>query len=139
MSQNWSVKDFRNRRRLIQFIRRVEGDEIRVTFKPATPGKRPKYGIFVSCSWWEAKYDYYITSVDCIYLLECLTGIRLTQDEKNSIRRNLEIFKPSTVGKKQKDSWNCVIYAINKILRKYMNSGPATIGNNLQSTNYEKN
>ncbi|RIB04688.1 hypothetical protein C2G38_2048231 [Gigaspora rosea] len=135
MAQNWSVKDFRNRRRLIQFIRRVEGDEIRVSFKPVKPDKRPKYGIFVSCIWWEAKDDYYITSVDCIYLLECLTGIRLTQDEKNRIRRNLEIFKPSTVGKKQKDSWNCVIYAINKILRKYMNSGPATIDNNLQSTN----
>jgi len=163
MAQNWSVKDFKNRRRLIQFIRRVEGDEIRVTFKPVKPDKRPKYGIFVSCIWWEAKDDYYITSVDCIYLLECLTGIRLTQDEKNRIRRNLEIFKPLTVGKNKKDSedlfrvimgfpapkprniekdvkvfpWNCVIYAINKILRKYMNSSPATIGNNLQSTNYE--
>ncbi|CAG8544815.1 13630_t:CDS:2, partial [Cetraspora pellucida] len=149
MAQNWSVKDFKNRRRLIQFIRRVEGDEIRVTFKPVKPDKRPKYGIFVSCIWWEAKDEYYITSVDCIYLLECLTGIRLTQDEKNRIRRNLEIFKPLTVGKNKKDSedlfrvimgfpapkprniekdvkvfpWSCVIYAINKILRKYMNHG----------------
>ncbi|CAG8534963.1 6190_t:CDS:2 [Acaulospora colombiana] len=149
MARNWSEKDFKNRRRLVQFMRRVEGDEINVSFKAVNPDERPRYGIFVSCIWWEAKDDYYITSVDCIYLLECLTGIRLTQDEKNRIRRNLEIFKPLTVGKNKRDSedlfrvimsfpnpkprniekdvkvfpWSCVMLALNKILRKYMSAG----------------
>ncbi|CAG8465063.1 9899_t:CDS:2 [Acaulospora morrowiae] len=149
MARDWTEKDFKNRRRLVQFMRRVEGDEINVSFKAVDPEERPRYGIFVSCIWWEAKDDYYITSVDCIYLLECLTGIRLTQDEKNRIRRNLEIFKPLTVGKNKRDSedlfrvimsfpnpkprniekdvkvfpWSCVMLALNKILRKYMNAG----------------
>jgi hypothetical protein len=43
--------------------------------------------------------DYFITSVDVIYLLEALAGNRFEVEEKNRIRRNLEGFKPMTISK----------------------------------------
>ncbi|ORX73820.1 hypothetical protein DL89DRAFT_218431, partial [Linderina pennispora] len=54
---------------------------------------------FVSCIYWEEKHDFFITSVDCIYLLESLIAVRFTVEEKNRIRRNLEGFRPLTVSK----------------------------------------
>lgn len=40
-----------------------------------------------------------MTSVDTIYLLEALIGVRFSVEEKNRIRRNLEGLKPDTVSK----------------------------------------
>lgn len=40
-----------------------------------------------------------VTSVDAIYLLEALIGVRFSVEEKNRIRRNLEGLKPDTVSK----------------------------------------
>ena len=40
-----------------------------------------------------------VTSVDIIFLLECLVGDIFNIEEKNRIRRNLEGFRPKTVSK----------------------------------------
>ncbi|OAD07009.1 hypothetical protein MUCCIDRAFT_124537, partial [Mucor lusitanicus CBS 277.49] len=99
----------------------------------------------VSCIYWRERNDYYITSVDCIYLLEGLIGVQFTVEEKNRIRRNLEGFRPLTVSKCkpecadffklimsfphpkprniEKDvkvfSWKTLPSALTKIIRKY--------------------
>ncbi|KAI8917676.1 hypothetical protein DFJ77DRAFT_509147 [Powellomyces hirtus] len=53
----------------------------------------------VSCIRWAEKNECYITSVDCIYLLEYILDVRLRVDEKNRIRRNLESLGPKTISK----------------------------------------
>lgn len=53
--------------------------------------------IVVSCIYHTVKDECFITSVDTIYLLEALVGIRFPVEEKNRIRRNLAGFKPETV------------------------------------------
>ncbi|KAI8367717.1 hypothetical protein BD560DRAFT_296952, partial [Blakeslea trispora] len=53
----------------------------------------------ISCIYWREQNDYFVTSVDCIYLLEGLIGVQFTVEEKNRIRRNLEGFRPLTVSK----------------------------------------
>ncbi|OAC99391.1 hypothetical protein MUCCIDRAFT_24225, partial [Mucor lusitanicus CBS 277.49] len=99
----------------------------------------------ISCIYWRERNDYFITSVDCIYLLESLIGIQFTVEEKNRIRRNLEGFRPLTVSKCkaecadffklimsfphpkprniEKDvkvfSWKTLPHALRKIIRKY--------------------
>ncbi|KAJ2476882.1 hypothetical protein IWW47_006270, partial [Coemansia sp. RSA 2052] len=60
--------------------------------------------IVVSCIYWEEKQDFFVTSVDCIHLLESLIAVRFTVEEKNRIRRNLEGFRPLTVSKCKPDS-----------------------------------
>ena len=107
---------------------------------------RPTRSICVSCIWWEEKDEYYITSVDTIYLLEQLVNVRFTVEEKNRIRRNLEGFRPLTVSKAKADSeeffkvimgfpnpkprniekdvkvfpWKILAHALKKIISKYV-------------------
>lgn len=47
---------------------------------------------------------HFITSVDLIHLLEFLLDCIFTIDEKNRIRRNLEVFKPLTVSKRKTET-----------------------------------
>ena len=79
-------------------------NNIHCSFKAVNSvGQTPNSAI-VSCIYWEEKEDFFITSVDCIYLLEALISMRFTVEEKNRIRRNLEGFRPLTVSKCRADS-----------------------------------
>lgn len=108
--------------------------------------------LVVSCIYWAERQDYYITSVDCIYLLEGLIGVQFTVEEKNRIRRNLEGFRPLTVSKSKEDSasffrlimsfphpkprniekdvkvfaWSSLGHALRKIVRKHTPSYSST-------------
>lgn len=108
--------------------------------------------IVISCIYWRERNDYFITSVDCIYLLESLIGIQFTVEEKNRIRRNLEGFRPLTVSKCKSEcadffklvmsfphpkprniekdvkvfSWKTLPHALRKIVRKYTPSYTTT-------------
>ncbi|KAJ5662229.1 uncharacterized protein N7477_009845 [Penicillium maclennaniae] len=93
-----------SQRRLVQFTRNQIGSTIHADFKPVAPEDRPQNSICISCISWEGKDECYVTSVDTIYLLEALVGVRFTVEEKNRIRRNLEGFRPLTVSKAKADS-----------------------------------
>jgi hypothetical protein len=146
MSEDWSQEEIDAKRRLVQFERSQHGSTISTTFAPITPEARPTRSICVSCIWWEEKDEYYITSVDTIYLLEQLVNVRFTVEEKNRIRRNLEGFRPLTVSKAKADSeeffkvimgfpapkprniekdvkvfaWKILAHALKKIISKYV-------------------
>ncbi|KAI7875428.1 hypothetical protein K492DRAFT_104560, partial [Lichtheimia hyalospora FSU 10163] len=102
----WTEEEWMNQRRLVRFWRRQEGNEVICSFTPISQSERPNQQnmIVVSCIYWKERDDYYITSVDCIYLLESLIAVRFTVEEKNRIRRNLEGFRPLTVSKLRQDS-----------------------------------
>ena len=104
MSDNWTEEEWESSRRLVQFTRKQNGSVIHTTFKPVTLEERAANSICISCIWWEEKQQCYVTSVDTIYLLESLVGVRFTVEEKNRIRRNLEGFRPATVSKAKQDS-----------------------------------
>jgi hypothetical protein len=152
MSEDWSQEEIDAKRRLVQFERSQQGSTISATFAPVAPEARPARSICVSCIWWEEKDDYFITSVDTIYLLEQLVNVRFTVEEKNRIRRNLEGFRPLTVSKAKADSeeffkvimgfpapkprniekdvkvfpWKILSHALKKIISKYV-SRPSSI------------
>ncbi|KAI8973639.1 hypothetical protein BDF20DRAFT_915053 [Mycotypha africana] len=70
----------------------------------ASSSSHPRYkpdanDIVISCIYWKEKNDYFVTSVDCVHLIESLIDCRFTVEEKNRIRRNLENYKPLTVAK----------------------------------------
>ncbi|RUS15669.1 hypothetical protein BC938DRAFT_476863 [Jimgerdemannia flammicorona] len=159
MALNWSPEEWETRRRLVQFWRRQEGNDIHCTFAPVAPADRVPNSIVVSCIYWQEKNDCYITSVDCIYLLESLIGVRFTVEEKNRIRRNLEGFRPQTVSKCKPESaeffklimsfpnpkprniekdvkvfpWKVLSYALKKIISKYTASYSSTASVNIDA------
>jgi hypothetical protein len=104
MAEGWSQDERDSQRRLVQFARRQSGSTIHTDFKPVAPGDRPPNSICISCIYWAGKKECFVTSVDTIYLLESLVGVRFTVEEKNRIRRNLEGFRPLTVSKSKPES-----------------------------------
>ncbi|KAJ2722883.1 hypothetical protein GGI07_003010 [Coemansia sp. Benny D115] len=104
MMVDWTLEEHECRRRLVQFWRRHENNNIFCTFKAVAAANRVPNSIVVSCIYWEEKHDFFITSVDCIHLLESLIAVRFTVEEKNRIRRNLEGFRPLTVSKCKAES-----------------------------------
>lgn len=149
MVEGWSPAEVQAGRRLVQFFIKEDVPNkklLRCEFQPflGTP-ERSSNAILVSCIYWEERHNYYITSVDCIYLLESIMRIRFSIEEKNRIRRNLEGFRPLTIGKSKPDSthffkhimgfpypkprniekdvkvfsWNTLPFALKKIVTKY--------------------
>ncbi|KAI8878754.1 hypothetical protein K501DRAFT_195157, partial [Backusella circina FSU 941] len=148
MSKNWSGEEWDHRRRLVQFWRDQSNNKIQCRFQPVPQSEHATANsgnIVVSCIYWMERNDFFITSVDCIYLLECLMDIRFSVEEKNRIRRNLEGFRPLTVSKCKTESadffklimgfpnpkprniekdvkvfpWKTLPYALKKIVTKY--------------------
>ncbi|KAG0228557.1 hypothetical protein BGW42_002101 [Actinomortierella wolfii] len=152
MAINWSTEEWESHRRLVQFWRRQEGNDIHCSFAPVAPADRQPNSIVVSCIYWAEKNDCFLTSVDCIYLLESLIAVRFTVEEKNRIRRNLEGFRPITVSKCKPESaeffklimnfpnpkprniekdvkvfpWKVLPFALKKIISKYTASYSST-------------
>jgi hypothetical protein len=150
MAEDWTQEEMDAKRRLVHFERSQHGSTISTTFAPIAPEVRPARSICVSCIWWEEKDEYFITSVDTIYLLEQLVNVRFTVEEKNRIRRNLEGFRPLTVSKAKPDSeeffkvimgfpnpkprniekdvkvfaWKILSHALKKIISKYVCTPP---------------
>ena len=148
MTEGWSEEERDVKRRLVQFYRSQTGSTISTNFKPVAPEDRQPNSICISCIWWESKNEYYVTSVDTIYLLESLVAVRFTVEEKNRIRRNLEGFRPMTVSKGKSDSedffklimgfpnpkprniekdvkvfpWKILSHALKKIISKYVST-----------------
>ncbi|KAJ1939371.1 hypothetical protein GGF37_004426, partial [Kickxella alabastrina] len=122
MMVDWSLEERECRRRLVQFWRRHENNNIFCTFKSVAAADRVPNSIVVSCIYWEEKQDFFITSVDCIHLLESLIAVRFTVEEKNRIRRNLEGFRPLTVSKCKADSTDFF-----KLIMSFPNPKPRNI------------
>ncbi|KIJ49706.1 hypothetical protein M422DRAFT_28068 [Sphaerobolus stellatus SS14] len=99
MKRSWSETEQKCGRRLVQFWKRQIGNILQISFAPIPQNAYKENTIVVSCIYRENVDDYFITSVDVIYLLEALAGTRFEVEEKNRIRRNLEGFKPLTISK----------------------------------------
>lgn len=106
MAHNWTVQEWQARRRLVQFQRVQRGPVITVQFMPLDPAKYSPDIACISCIHWEEKNECYVTSVDCIHLLEQLVNSKFSVEEKNRIRRNLEGYHPCTVSKGKPESGN---------------------------------
>ncbi|CAI7677967.1 unnamed protein product [Penicillium manginii] len=152
MAEGWSKEEQGAQRRLVEFTRTQTGSTIHADFKPVSLEKRATHSICISCISWEGKDECFVTSVDTIYLLESLVGVRFTVEEKNRIRRNLEGFRPLTVSKAKQDSeeffkvimgfpnpkprniekdvkvfpWKILSHALKKIIGKYSASYSST-------------
>ncbi|KAI0371050.1 hypothetical protein BV20DRAFT_979097 [Pilatotrama ljubarskyi] len=106
--RDWDPEERRMGRRLVRFSRVQEGCTLRVACEAIRPSEYTDGDTVVSCIYRPADATgpgdnpvskCCITSVDIIFLLECLVGDIFNIEEKNRIRRNLEGFRPKTVSK----------------------------------------
>jgi hypothetical protein len=104
MTQGWTMQEWQARRRLVQFRRVQSGPIITVQFLPLDPDKYNPSIPCISCIHWEERGESFVTSVDCIFLLEQLINTKFSVEEKNRIRRNLEGYHPLTVSKGKAES-----------------------------------
>ncbi|KAI0743444.1 hypothetical protein C8Q80DRAFT_1272145 [Daedaleopsis nitida] len=105
---DWDEEERRLGRRLVRFTRVQDGCTLHVVCEAIQPSDYVDGDTVVSCihrssdatgSADQPTSDCCITSVDIIFLLECLVGDIFNIEEKNRIRRNLEGFRPKTVSK----------------------------------------
>ncbi|KAK9346150.1 hypothetical protein V1522DRAFT_71389 [Lipomyces starkeyi] len=113
LARNWSADEWKAQRRLVKFVYSQRGAVIRASASPTSQAEyvasmqppqpermsRGDGECVMSCIYWAARKEFYVTSVDCISLLEQLVSARFTVEEKNRIRRNLEGYRPLTVSK----------------------------------------
>jgi len=104
MARGWTQEEWTARRRLVQFIRIQDNNVVKCSFAPVRQQDYKATDIVVSCIFRDDKNECFITSVDTIYLLEAMVGVRFSVEEKNRIRRNLEGFKPITVSKSKAEA-----------------------------------
>ncbi|KKF95447.1 hypothetical protein CFO_g2212 [Ceratocystis platani] len=79
MAEQWSPEEWSHKRRIVQFRRTISGSSIKTSFRPVVANERSPQSLLVAPA-------------------------RFTVEEKNRIRRNLEGFKPATVGKAKPDT-----------------------------------
>jgi hypothetical protein len=101
---NWNDSERQLGRRLVRFHREQSGNCLRISFEAIMPEEYNNNDIVISCIYREDCHQFYVTSVDIIYLLEKLVDSHFEVDEKNRIRRNLEGLKPITVSKNRAES-----------------------------------
>ncbi|KAI8994851.1 hypothetical protein BDB01DRAFT_714629 [Pilobolus umbonatus] len=124
MTKNWDTEEWNHERRLVQFWHQLDGDIVVCNFQPIsqTDYNKSNQNIIISCIYWKEKNEFFVTSVDCIYLLESLLSVKFSVEEKNRIRRNLEGFYPSTVSKNKHQSSNFF-----KLIMSFPNPKPRNI------------
>lgn len=155
--EEWDADERRIGRRLVRFTRVQDGCTLHVVCEAIRPSDYTEGDTVVSCihrpsdisgSGDAPASQCCITSVDIIFLLECLVGEIFNIEEKNRIRRNLEGFRPKTVSKNksgtedffqkimdfptpkprniEKDvkvfDWAVLPQALDKIISKYVSS-----------------
>lgn len=105
---DWDEEERRMGRRLVRFTRVQDGCTLHVACEAIQPSEYTDGDTVVSCICRPPEAvgpgespasQCCITSVDIIFLLECLVGDIFNIEEKNRIRRNLEGFRPKTVSK----------------------------------------
>lgn len=160
--EEWDADERRIGRRLVRFTRVQDGCTLHVVCEAIRPSDYTEGDTVVSCihrpsdipgSGDAPASQCCITSVDIIFLLECLVGEIFNIEEKNRIRRNLEGFRPKTVSKNksgtedffqkimdfptpkprniEKDvkvfDWAVLPQALDKIISKYVSSAPSSL------------
>ncbi|KAF8588633.1 hypothetical protein K439DRAFT_1613320 [Ramaria rubella] len=98
MKRSWLESERAAGRRLVQFWKSQIGTTLHISFAAIPQSAYRENTIVVSCIYKDDN-NFFITSVDVIYLLEALSGGKFEVEEKNRIRRNLEGFKPITISK----------------------------------------
>lgn len=108
LTENWTPAEVAALRRIVRFHFtphevNVGGGhpmmEYHVGFEAISPNDYDHVLPIVLCIWWQEMNLHIVTSVDIIVLLEHMVRQQFSIEEKNRIRRNLQLLKPYTVAR----------------------------------------
>lgn len=99
----WTANEIFEGRRILCFARERNSLRVLLRFKYIQPEEWAPDMIAVSCIFDRSTQKYYVTTTDCINLLEFVFDRKLSIEEKNRIRRNLQVFKPMTISEHNLD------------------------------------
>jgi len=146
LGKDLSDEEIARSRRLVRFIRKEEGNTLRLFFYPIRQEDYEEGFFVISCIYDEDDFrDTWCTSVDMMRLLGYISQDKTADQEKGRIRRNLEFLRPSTVtrnGERHKlfqtimdmpmpkprtieksvkvFRWNSLVPGLNKVMEKYV-------------------
>jgi len=143
LGKNLSDEEIARRRRLVRFIRKEEGNTLRLFFYPIRQEDYEEGFFVISCIYYDD--DTWCTSVDMTKLFEYISQDKTSDKEKGRIRRNLEFLRPTTVSRTSESSqlfqtlmdfpmpkprtiekpikvfkWNSLVAGLNKVMEKYV-------------------
>ena len=144
LGENLSDEEIARRRRLVRFIRKEEGNTLRLFFYPIRQEDYEEGFFVISCIYHEDYPGTWCTSVDMMKLLQYISQDKTNDKEKGRIRRNLEFLRPTTVDRKVEPKlfqtlmdfpmpkprtieksikvfkWNSLVAGLNKVMEKYV-------------------
>lgn len=106
MAHRWTPAEIDARRRVVVFAHRLEPTLQIPSFRPLAAGEDPSNSLCVSCIYWAARGDWFITGLEVVTLLERLLAapMRFCMEEKNQLRRILDSFGPLDVKREDPDT-----------------------------------
>ena len=99
LCENWTDGELRIGRRLAKFTTVREDNNFILSCEIVRQEDYDAEDVVISCIYYERTNEYYVTSVDILYLFENVADEALGTSEKTRLRRNIQSFLPTRVEK----------------------------------------
>ena len=103
LCENWSEEELEIGRRLAKFTTVREGNSFILSCEVIRQEAYDPEDVVISCIYYERTDEYYVTSVDILYLFENVADEALGTSEKTRLRRNIQSFLPTRVEKTDRE------------------------------------
>ncbi|KAB8228037.1 uncharacterized protein BDW43DRAFT_316244 [Aspergillus alliaceus] len=103
MAMSWTEEEIAERRRIVRFLSLDRGiDHIHISMLPVPVYQDMPESVYVSCIFWPALDECFITSADIIHLLQFLLRRNISHPEWSQALRSLARFRPQLITKSQR-------------------------------------
>lgn len=103
MCENWTEEELEIGRRLVKFATVREGNNFVLSCSAIRQEAYNPEDVVISCIYYRGTDEYYVTSVDILYLFENVADEALGTSEKTRLRRNIQSFLPTRVEKADRE------------------------------------
>lgn len=103
LSGNWTEEELEIGRRLAKFTTVREGNNFILSCEIIRQEAYDTEDVVISCIYYKNTDEYYVTSVDILYLFENVADEALGTSEKTRLRRNIQSFLPTRVEKADRE------------------------------------
>ena len=103
LRENWTDGELEIGRRLVKFTTAREGNNFILSCEIIRQEAYDPEDVVISCIYYRCTDEYYVTSVDILYLFENVADEALGTSEKTRLRRNIQSFLPTRVEKTDRE------------------------------------
>ncbi|KAF9650924.1 hypothetical protein BDM02DRAFT_3185070 [Thelephora ganbajun] len=103
LCEDWTEEELEIGRRLAKFTTIREGNKFVLSCEVIRQEAYDPEDVVISCIYYKYTDEYYVTSVDILYLFENVADEALGTSEKTRLRRNIQSFLPTRVEKADRE------------------------------------